>query len=87
MQQVGLSSEKRKKIFLLLIGKKFLIRFFALNVGLKFYTPEEFFLGEKTELPNLPSTIFDQLSQNESLFITESRYKFSPDSKHCKLYI
>ena len=48
------------KTILLQTGSLDLSRFFALNVGLKFHTPEEYFLGGKETLPDLPARIPDK---------------------------
>ena len=56
---------------------------FALNCGIKFFTPEEFFLGEKSTYP-LISNILHDLDKNNNDHI---KYDVSPDHKEAIIFI
>ena len=56
---------------------------FALNCGFKFFTPEEFFLGEKSTYP-LISNILHDLDKNNNDHI---KYDVSPDHKEAIIFI
>ena len=56
-------------------------RKFALNVGIQFYTPEEFFLGEK------PYADFEWRSINPKEFYEKVKDEKAPDKLHTKVSI
>ena len=56
---------------------------FALNCGFKFFTPEEFFLGEKSTYPIINNTLHD-LDKNNNDHI---KYDVSPDHKEAIIFI
>jgi bifunctional polynucleotide phosphatase/kinase len=57
-------------------------RYFALNSGLKFFTPEEFFLGAKNiTLPPVQKSLFELLSANTQLFVSDE-YEFDVNKHH-----
>lgn len=60
-------------------------RFFSINCGLNFFTPESYFLGHKEDLPELPKT-FVQLHKSKNLFKGEE-YHFDPSRKDSNLIV
>lgn len=58
-------------------------RMFAVNVGIEFYTPEMFFLGENDDLSSLPPNLYDLFKDNTSPFEGDS-YEFDSSQKHGK---
>lgn len=60
-------------------------RLFAANVGIKFFTPEMHFLGEKETLPALPKSFAQQVKPQTSLFKGKA-YEFDPKKRDSRLY-
>ena len=56
---------------------------FAINCGFKFFTPEEFFLGEKSNYPTINNTLHD-LDKNNNEHI---KYDVSKDHKEAIIFI
>ena len=56
-------------------------RCFAANIGIRFYTPEMFFLGEKEVLPEMPKSILQIFGNRTSIFLGEE-YEINPANKH-----
>lgn len=59
---------------------------FALNLELKFYTPEMYFLGSKEELPK-PSFNPKTIAKSGSLFKGENVDKVEPQSKEMIIFV